>query len=80
VIEDISYADTRRSAGRNRDVTVSGPSLEAVSERLQTDYPSVEREQIVTLLGEAFAQTNSARVQSFRMLLAERNVRAALRT
>lgn len=80
MIEDLRCADTYRSARRNGDDRASGPPLDAITERLQFDYPSVPPERIVMLLGEAFAQTQSARVQSFRMLLAERDVRAALRT
>jgi len=79
VIEDVVRDDTQRSAERGGADAGVARSLDTVSARLQSDYPSVPHERIVTLLDEAFAQTDRARVQVFRALLAERNVRAALR-
>ena len=48
-------------------------------DRLITEFPSVAPERIGALVDAAYARTTSARIQAFRILLAERDVRAPLR-
>jgi hypothetical protein len=47
-------------------------------DRLTAEYPNVPPERIGALIDQAYARTRGARVQLFRVLLAEREVRAAL--
>jgi hypothetical protein len=61
-----------------------GPSLSShargvLRDRLISDFPSVAPRRIGALVDEAYARTSGARVQAFRVVLAEREVRAALR-
>jgi hypothetical protein len=47
-------------------------------DRLTAEFPDVAPERIGALIDQAYARTRGARVQLFRVLLAEREVRAAL--
>ena len=48
-------------------------------DRLIAEFPSVAPERIGALVDAAYIRTSSARVQAFRVLLAERDVRETLR-
>ncbi len=53
-------------------------ALDVLRDRLIADFPSASPAQIGALLDESYARTEGARVQAFRALLAERDVRRAL--
>ena len=53
-------------------------ALDVLRDRLIADFPSASPAQIGALLDESYARTDGARVQAFRALLAERDVRRAL--
>jgi len=53
-------------------------ALALVTQRLAGDFPT-RAEQVGFLVAEAYARTRDARVQTFRVLLAERAARAELR-
>lgn len=55
-----------------------GRNFAAVAERLHADHPSVSAETIVGMLWSAYHRTERATVQTFRTLLAERDVRGRL--
>ena len=50
-----------------------------LKDRLIARFPSVAPELIEALVAEAYAWTNGARIEAFRVVLAERDVRAKLR-
>ena len=52
-------------------------ALALVTERLAAEF-ATRPEQVGPVVAEAYARTRDARVQSFRVLLAERDARAAL--
>jgi hypothetical protein len=54
-----------------------GHGLALVTERLAAEF-ATRPEQVGSVVAEAYARTRDARVQSFRVLLAERDARAAL--
>jgi hypothetical protein len=54
-------------------------ALEEISRRIQQDAPGVELTMIRRLLDAAYARTEGAKVQNFRLLLAEKEVRRRLR-
>ena len=49
-----------------------------MAERLHTDHPTVPTESILGLLWAAYHRTDRATVQTYRSLLAERDVRGQL--
>jgi hypothetical protein len=53
-------------------------ALAVVTQRLAVDFPA-RAEQVGDLVAQAYARTRGARVQAFRVLLAERDARAELR-
>jgi hypothetical protein len=53
-------------------------ALDVLRERLIADFPSASPARVGALLDESYARTEGARVQAFRALLAERDVRRAL--
>jgi hypothetical protein len=55
------------------------PALQAVSRRLAVEFPETTPPEIGALLRRAYLRTAGARVQNFRVLLAEREVRRLLR-
>jgi len=55
-----------------------GHALAVVAERLALDF-ATGPDAAGAVVAEAYARTEGARVQSFRVLLAERDARAALR-
>jgi hypothetical protein len=78
----ISELSVSRAAGRPSDDALTSASdvraRGAVTERLIANFPSVAPDRIGTLVAEAYARTGGARIQAFRVLLAERDVRAEL--
>jgi hypothetical protein len=64
-------SDTERSASQLHARGV-------LRERLIAEYPSVPPARIGALVDDAYLRTSGARVQVFRVILAEREVRAAL--
>lgn len=50
-----------------------------LTERLVAEFPSIPRPRVGALIDEAYRRTGDARIQAFRVLLAERDARAALR-
>jgi hypothetical protein len=61
-------------------IDAHGGALAGVRARLRDDFPSVPEEDVDSLLTEFFGRTRGARVQTFRVLLADRDARAALRS
>ena len=59
---------------------VDGASLTSVRDRLCAEFPFVPADHVDSLLTEFFGRTRGARVQTFRVLLADRDARAALRS
>jgi hypothetical protein len=55
-----------------------GRNFAAVAERLHADHPDVSTEAILGMLWTAYHDTERATVQTFRTLLAERDVRGRL--
>jgi len=55
-----------------------GRTFSAVAERMHAEHPGVSSEAIVGLLWTAYHRTERATVQTFRTLLAERDVRDQL--
>jgi len=55
-----------------------GRNFAAVAERLHRDHPDMSTEAIVGMLWAAYHRTERATVQTFRTLLAERDVRGLL--
>ena len=53
-------------------------ALDVIRDRLISDFPSVPAARIGALVEDAYSRTGGARVQAFRALLAEREVRAEL--
>jgi hypothetical protein len=53
--------------------------VQHISARLQPDFPQVDHDVVTALVREALDRTREARVQQFRALLAERDVREGLR-
>jgi hypothetical protein len=53
-------------------------ALRTASERLAAQFPRTQIERILDLMDDAYRETATARVQQFRVLLAEREVRRRL--
>jgi hypothetical protein len=56
-----------------------GRDLAAAHARLVVDHPDADPSHLAFLLHEAYAATADAKVQTYRILLAERSARARLR-
>lgn len=56
-----------------------GSDLAAAHARLVVDHPDIDPAHAAALLHEAYAATADAKVQTYRILLAERSARARLR-
>ena len=59
---------------------LQGAALVSVRARLRDDFPFVPADYVDSLLSEFLGRTRDARVQTFRVLLADRDARAALRS
>lgn len=66
------------TVGTERRATEHERALAILTERLAGDFAE-HAERIQALVAAAYAETRDARVQTFRVLLAERAVRAELR-
>ena len=69
---------TIETAGDTAGAADHGRALAIVTERLAADFPG-RTDEVGAVVAEAYARTMGARVQSFRVLLAERDARAVLR-
>lgn len=68
------------SAGRTEPTADDDRGLAAAHDRLRVSFPDTSPAVVAELLFEAYARTAGARVQTYRVLLAERSARSALRT
>lgn len=55
-------------------------AVSEVAQRLATDHPGIDAEMVEAMLLAELERTSQATVQQFRLVLAERHVRAALRS
>ncbi len=69
-----------RDAGSEPEEPGERAKREHVLARLVTDHPDVPATRIADLLDHARARTSDARIETFRWVLAERTVRAQLRS
>jgi hypothetical protein len=70
-MDDHDATDGRRGSDLARPLSI-------MAQRMQAEHPDVSTETIAGLLQLALRRTEDARVQTFRNLLAERDVRAEL--
>ncbi|GMU77289.1 MAG: hypothetical protein AMXMBFR46_00900 [Acidimicrobiia bacterium] len=69
-----------RAAGSEPEEPDARATREPVPARLVVDHPDVPAPRIADLLDHARTRTSDARIETFRWVLAERTVRAQLRS
>lgn len=67
-----------RPPGFDADETIGAQAVEALVKSVSVDFPSASRTDVIDLVVESLAETRQARVQTFRLLLAERYARRCL--
>ncbi len=78
-IQELRMAHDAAPPTTDRESAVLVHARAVLRERLVSEFPSVPPARVDTLLDEAYRRTDAARIQSYRVLLAERDARAALR-
>lgn len=68
-----------RSSAPDRETAGQTHARGVLRDRLTADFPMIPSARVGELIDEAYARTAAARIQAFRVLLAERDVRAMLR-
>jgi hypothetical protein len=68
-----------RPASTTRIADAPGPALRAAYLRIREDYPDAPEELVEALMLQALDRTSDARIDAFRVVLAERETRSQLR-
>jgi hypothetical protein len=76
------FPNPRPTISSGVDARISAAQVHArgvLRDRLSAEFPAVSPATLGELVDEAYARTSGARIQAFRVVLAERDVRARLR-